>query len=344
MRTFLYATLAIALTGYFLVSGACAQPKDFYAGKTITMVVSTGVGGEYDRNLRLLQRHIGKYILGNPTILVINQVGAGGLLAINHAANMAPKDGTWLVLVMNGLLLFEATGMSGMHASLANFKWIGNFSQAAAVTVVTKKSGIRSIEDAKIREVIIGSTGAGSLSAMLPAAYNALIGTKFRMVQGYDGASSMNLAMRKGELDGRSGGTWPSYLVDFPEASKEDFIIPLTQVGEIKDLNLPNAPLLTELVGVDPMKRSVAQFISKALTQNRSLAGPDGIPDDRLAILREAFARTMVDPTFVLEAARSNMELSPAPGVAVGNTVSEVLATSKEVREYAKFVMGSDIK
>ncbi len=327
-----------ALAGVIAAMGAFSTPvqaQDFYAGKTITMSTHGGVGGEYDAYLRLLQRFIGKYIPGNPSIQVINQVGAGGLLAINHAAKLAPQDGTHLVMAANGLLLFQAIGAPGLQESLGKFKWIGNFSAANGITVVRAETGIKSIEDARQRSYNIGSSGAGSISALLPMAHNALAGTKFKVVQGYEGAAKMNLAMRAGELDGRSGSTWPAFLTDFPEA-KDGWLVPLSQAGEVRDSRLPNVPLLVEIVGDDPEKKAAARLVSLALNQNRSFAAPPGVPDDRVALLRTAFEKALVDPEFVAGANMHGLDITWRKGSDVEKTVREVLNQPKDVVDMTK--------
>lgn len=320
-----------------------ASADDFYTGKTITISTHGGVGGEYDGYLRLLQHFLGKYIPGNPTIVVINQVGAGGLLGVNYAAKIAPQDGTHLVMVANGLLLFQAVGLPGLQASLGDFKWIGNFSASNSITVVWKTAGVGTIEEARHKEVIIGSSGAGSISALLPAAHNALAGTKFKVLLGYEGSAKMNLAIRSGELQGRSGSTWPAFLTDFPEA-KDGMLIPISQAGEVRDPRLPDVPLLTEIVGNDPKKRAAAQLVSLSLTQNRSVAAPPGVPDDRVALLRTAFDTVMHDPEFLSVAERSGLDIEPTTGQAVQETVREVLGMPKDVVETTRSALAVDAK
>lgn len=320
-----------------------ATANDFYAGKTITISTHGGVGGEYDGYLRLLQRFFGKYIPGNPKIVVVNQVGAGGLLAVNYAAKIAPQDGTHLVMVANGLLLFQAIGRPGLEVSLGDLKWIGNFDASNGVTVVWHTAGVRTIEEARRKAVIIGSSGAGSISALLPAAYNALAGTKFKVVLGYEGSAKMNLAIRRGEIQGRSGSTWSSFLTDFPEI-KDGLLIPLSQVGTVRDPRLPNVPLLTELVGKNPQKLAAAELVSLSLTQNRSVAAPPGVPDDRVALLRTAFGKVMHDPDFLAAAHRSGLEIEPTTGQAVQETVRKVLGMPKDVIEMTRKALAIDRK
>jgi tripartite-type tricarboxylate transporter receptor subunit TctC len=333
--------VAAAASGAVLPRGALAD--DFYAGKTITISTHGGVGGEYDGYLRLLQRFLGKYIPGNPNIVVINQVGAGGLLAINYAAKIAPQDGTHLVMAANGLLLFQAVGMPGLQVSLGDFKWIGNFSASNSITVVWHTAGVRTIEEARQKEVIIGSSGAGSISALLPAAHNALAGTKFKVLLGYEGAAKMNIAIRQGELQGRSGSTWSAYLTDFPEI-KEGLLIPLSQAGTVRDPRLPDVPLLTEIVGNDPNKQAAAELVSLSLTQNRSVAAPPGVPDDRVELLRTAFDKVMHDRQFLAEAQLSGLDIEPTTGAAVQQTVREVLSMPKDVIETTRAALNINAK
>jgi tripartite-type tricarboxylate transporter receptor subunit TctC len=316
-------------------STAESKAENFYAGKTITISTHSAPGGQYDSYLRLLAQFMGKYIPGAPSVMVYNEPGAGGLLAVNHAANSAPQDGTFLTMVANGLLLFQGIGQPGLSTSLGAFKWLGNFSASNSVTVVWKTSGVKTIEDAEKRQVIIGSSGAGSISALLPAAYNALVGTKFKVVLGYDGAAQMNLAMRRGEIQGRSGSIWRDFETDFPKESADGALIPIGQAGQKRDKDLPDVPLLTELVAGDPQKEAVARFVSEALTQNRSVAAPPGAPDDRVRLLRAAFDHVMADPQFRAAAKREGLDLNPTTGAEVQETVADVLDTPQKIRDLA---------
>jgi tripartite-type tricarboxylate transporter receptor subunit TctC len=315
---------------------SASRADDFFAGKTITVSTHSASGGQYDRYLRTLQRFFGKYVPGNPSIVVFNQVGAGGLLAVNHAAQNAPRDGTFLTLVANGLLLFQGIGQPGLRASLGDFKWVGNFSASNGVTVAWATAGVRDIADARKKELVIGSSGAGSVSALLPAAHNALAGTRFTVVQGYEGAAAMNLAIRRGELQGRSGSTWSDFISDFPRETADGTLIPLTQTGQARESRLPNVPLLSEVVGDDPNKIAAARFVGDALTQNRSLAAPPGTPDATIAILRAAFERTIADPEFQAAAELGGLELSPTTGETVEKAVRAVVDAPASVRDTAR--------
>src|SRR4051794_23566660 len=174
--------------------GRGASAQEFFAGKTISLSTHSTTGAGYDTYLRLLARHMGKHIPGPPGFVVLNQPGAGGLTAVNYAARIAPQDGTFLTLVSQGLLVVEATGGRGLQASLGSFKWLGNRTQSNNDTVTWGRSNVRTLEDAKRREVTVGATGAGSAHQVGPQLYNALLGTRFKSIQGYGGSGQVNLA------------------------------------------------------------------------------------------------------------------------------------------------------
>jgi tripartite-type tricarboxylate transporter receptor subunit TctC len=324
------ARSALALTAILLVQSPVAA-EDFYAGKTISMSTHTGPGGGYDTYLRLLARHMGRHIPGRPTIVVVNQPGAGGLLALNHAGRVAPQDGTFLTLVSQGLLVHEATGQPGLQVSLTDFKWFGNLSQSNIVTVTWHASGVRSLADAKARDVTVGSTGVGSISVQIPNLLNALFGTRFKIIYGYKGGAEMNFAMARGELDGRGANTWASYKASAPNDVRDGNYNVLVQIGLRKDADLPDVPLLNDLVKGDAQRALIAQFMSLALAVTRPVAAPPGVPDDRVAILRRAFDATMKDTMFLADADRTGCEIDPMTGEEVQQAVSEIMATPKAV-------------
>lgn len=312
-----------------------AHAEDHFAGKTIVITTHSAPGGQYDAYSRVLARFYGKYIPGNPAMQVLNRVGAGGLLAVNNAAT-GPRDGTLLTLVANGLVLFQGLSMPGLRAALEDFNWIGNFNASNGVTVVMADAGVKTVAEARLKEVIIGSSGAGSISALLPAAHNAFAGTKFRVVQGYEGAAHMNLSMRRGEIQGRSGAPWLELQSDFPEESRNGRLIPLSQIGSIRDPLLPDVPLLTEIAVGDERNLAGARFVTDSLTQTRSLAAPPGVPADVVATLRTAFQQVLRDTEFVSQVHQAGLELNPTTGEHVQATIASVLKSPTALRDYVK--------
>ncbi len=308
-----------------------ARAQDAYAGKTLTLSTHTGPGGGYDTLIRLYSRHVARHLPGKPSVVVVNQPGAGGLTAFNHAGKVAPQDGTFITLVGQGLMVHEPTGQPGMQLSLAAFKWLGNFSQAPNVTVVWSSSKARTLDDARRMEVVLGSTGAGSPDAQIPTVYNALLGTKFKVVFGYEGGGALNLAMERGEIEGRGTNTWGSYKATLPGPMAAGKLVPLIQIGLKKDRDLPDAPLFLDVVKGDAEREAVARFLSLTTAVSRPLAAPPGAPEDRVALLRRAFDATMKDAEFLAEAERLSVDIDPMTGAEVQEAVRQILATPKDV-------------
>lgn len=327
IRIIRLVTAALAMSGCM----SAARAQDFYAGKTITLSTHTGPGGGYDTLLRLFSRHLAKHVPGTPSIVVVNQPGAGGLTAFNHAGKVAPQDGTFLTLVGQGLMVHEPTGQPGMQLSLADFKWLGNFSQAPNVTAVWHTSKVHSLADAKRREVVLGSTGASSPDAQIPKVYNALLGTKFKVVFGYEGGGALNLAMERGEIEGRGTNTWGSYKATLPKPVAQHELVPVIQIGLKKDPDLPEVPLFLDEVKGDARKEPVARFLSLTTAISRPLAAPPGVPKERVALLRKAFDETVADPEFLAEARRLSVEIDPMTGDEVQQAVKQILSTPKDV-------------
>jgi len=324
------ARVGVAVAAMAILT-AGARSDDFFAGKTITMMAHTAPGGGYDTYLRLLSRHMGRYIPGNPALIVTNKPGAGGLTAFNYAGSIAPRDGTFMTLVQQALLLHQPMGAPGMQVSLNALNWIGNLSQSNNLLVTWYTSPVKTIEDAKRRETSIGASGAGSTAAQLPAVLNALLGTRFKVVLGYDGGTSIQLAMQRGEMEGRGANTWASYKATTPNEVRERKYHYLVQVGLRKEPDLPDVPLLTDLVKGDTGKEQAARFLSLALSISRPLAAPPAVPAERVALLRRAFDATMKDKDFLAEAQKLGAETDPMDGEQVQAAIAEILSTPKDV-------------
>lgn len=198
--------LAVAVTAMtFARTPAAADPvADFYRGKTISMVIGVSVGGDYDIRARLLARHMGKHIPGEPTILPRNMPGAGGVTAANWLARVAPTDGTVILMITQNMPVSQAIHATGVEFDVRRFNWIGNTSDSPNVINSWYTTGVRTIKDAMERELVLGATGRGTGTYYYPASLNALVGTKFKIVAGYPGGNEMNLAMERGEIGGRA--------------------------------------------------------------------------------------------------------------------------------------------
>jgi tripartite-type tricarboxylate transporter receptor subunit TctC len=322
---------------------AVARPagaEDFFAGKTITISTYGAPGDSYDVYMRLLSRYYGRHIPGNPRFVAVNQTGAGGLVAINHAAMTAPQDGTFITVASQGLLIFEATGQRGLSTSIGNFKWLGSFTQSNNVTVTWHTSSAKTLQDAIAREVVVGASGAAGGSVIGPAIYNAVLGTKFKVVYGYQGGAYIDLAMKRGEVDGRGNNTWAGYKATMPNEVRDGMLNVLIQTGLKKDRDLPNVPLFLDLAKGDPKREPIAKFMSQAVAIARPVAAPPGVPDDRIELLRRAFDETMRDPAFLAEAGKLNLEIDPLTGKQVQDIVTQVLATPKPIINQIQSTLG----
>ena len=334
-KNLLYVAVAVAIIG--TVSPAAAD--DFFAGKRITITHFGGAGNTYDAYSRLLTRHLGRYIPGNPSFVVVSQPGAGGLTQVNYAARIAPQDGTLISMISDGMVMYEASGRPGVQESLGKFKWLGALSKSNQVTITWHTSNIRTLEDAKKREVRLGGSGVAAMSTVLPQLYNSLVGTRFVTVQGYKGAPDQNLALERGELDGRGVASWTSYKNMMPQEIRDGKVHVIVQVGLEREPDLPNAPLLIELAGTDPQNIAVTTFVSKALMLTRTVVAPPGVPDDRVAILRKALADVVNDKAFLAEVDKLVLDIGFRPGAEVQALVADVLASPKDVVERMKIMM-----
>jgi tripartite-type tricarboxylate transporter receptor subunit TctC len=279
---------SLALTGLILAGigvatgSAQADPvADFYHGKTLSLIIGTSSGNDYDFRGRLLARHMARHIPGEPTIVPQNMPGAGGIKAANYLASIAPHDGTTLHMIMSNMMSSEAIGAQGVQFDTRKFFWVGNTSSTPNVTVSWYKSGVTSIEQVKSRQLIVGAPG-GTVGVIYATAMNGLLGTKFKIVTGYPGGNEVNLALERGEIDGRASNSWASWKTTHPDWVKDHKIIVLVQVGLKRAPDLPDVPLLSELAG-NEMDRQVLTFLSADTAIARALVTtpdtrPCGIP------------------------------------------------------------------
>lgn len=308
---------------------------DFYAGagREMKMVIRSEPGSGYDQLSRLLARHIARNIPGTPNIVPVNMPGGGGITAANYLANVAPKDGSVVSIVGQGLVADQALGLSPqLKVDLDRFNWIGNLQSSNQILIVWHTSPTKTLEEAKIRETSIGTTGAGSASTHYPAFYNKVLNTKFKLIFGYTGGPTINMAMERGEVEGRGTNTYASYLATTPHFIERNLIRPLVQIGIRKDPNMPDVPLLLDQ-NIAPENQAAVAFMSKAATMGRPFATTPGVPAERVSALRRAFDKTMQDPAFIAEAAKLKEEVDPMKGEELAQLVHEILQAGPAVRQ-----------
>jgi tripartite-type tricarboxylate transporter receptor subunit TctC len=334
---------SILLTAIILAApagAAAADPvADFYSGKQIRFIIRSGTGGSYDSYSRLLGRHIGRHIPGNPSVVPVNMPGGGGIRAANYIGKVAPPDGTILTIVSQGLPTDQALGLNtSFQADLRDFNWIGNLSSSNQVLVTWHTSPTKTLDELMRRETVIGSSGAGSVSVQMPAVLNNVVGTRIKIVFGYPDGKDINLAMERGEVEGRATNPWASYKSTDPQYVEKKWIIPIIQVGMQKEDDLPDVPLLRDL-GKTPADKAVLDFMSNAVAVGRPIATTPGVPAERIAALRKAFDETLRDPEFIREAKTQRAEIQPMTGEQLARVVGNVISTPADIRERVKIAI-----
>ena len=293
---------------------ASADPvEDFYHGKTLDLIIPSSPGGDYDIRGRMIARYMGRYIPGHPNIVARNMPAGVGIQAANHMAKVAPQDGTVLHIIFQSMPSYQAMGGQAVEFDVRKFGWIGNTTDSPNVVNSWYTTGIKTIQDVMRKELVVGAPGTGTTSYIYPAAMNALVGTKFKIVSGYPGGNDVNLAMEKGEVGGRGSNSWASWKSGHPEWIADKKIFILVQVGLKRAADLPDVPLMSELAKNDA-DRQVLTFMSSDMGISRALVTTPGVPPERLAALRQAFAEMMKDPEFLAEAQKTQMDISPSTG------------------------------
>jgi tripartite-type tricarboxylate transporter receptor subunit TctC len=331
-----------------LIISATAHPAyadpiaDFYRGKQLSLVIGTSAGNDYDFRGRLIARHMGRHIPGEPTIVPRNMPGAGGVNAANWLASIAPRDGTTLHMIMTNMMGAQAVGTHGVQFDTRKFFWLGNTTSSPNVTNSWHTTGVTKIDQVKSREFILGAP-AGTAGVAYGTVMNALAGTKFKIVTGYPGGNEVNLAMERGEVEGRGSNSWASWKSTKPEWLAQKKIIMLVQVGLKRDPELPDVPLLLELVSND-LDRKVMTFMSAETAISRALITTADVPPERLEALRRAFDATMKDPQFLAEAEKAKMDIGAMTGEESQKIADSIVNTPPVVIARAKVVLGDLLK
>ena len=312
---------------------------DFYKGKQVSLIVSTGAGGTYDTIARQMSRYMPKHLPGEPTIVVKQMPGAGHMLATNFMFETAPKDGSHIATVGNTIPLHQALGGKGARYQANKFNWLGTTGISNLMTVAWAAAGVKSIEDVMTREVTAGSTGAGSGTSLYPTVMNKVLGTKFKIVAGYQRATEIDLAMERGEMDVRSGFSYGSLATEHPEWLRDKKVVMLVQVGGTREPDFPDVPLMSELAKTDE-QRQILTLISSTVALGRPYLTTPGVPADRLAALRKAFMDTLADPAFLAEAKKLNFDLRPADAAVVTKIVDDVVNSPPDIIAKTKDLVG----
>lgn len=316
----------------FLAHAAGAQTAEsFYRGKTIRFVVSSAPGGGFDLVTRLIARHLSKHVPGQPNTMVVNLPGAGGVLANNYVYNVAKPDGLTMGFYNAGLLHLDLIGTPAVEFDSRKFQWIGSAGSDVVICIARRDSGFKTLSDliGSPKPLVVGSSGRGSNASVYPRAINAVLGTNFKIVEGYPAAAQVRAAIDRSEVDGQCV-FWNAIRGTRPDWVAKGFVNVLLQAGLDKHPDFPQVPWLMELA-TKPDDRA---FLETLITPSR-MAWPftvsPGVPGDRVKLLRDGFMKTMKDPAFLNEAERAQQQIRPISGEEVQKLVDKVFASPPAV-------------
>ena len=338
VRAGMAALMGAALAG--LITGA--QAADFYAGKQINMLVGSGTGGGYDAYARLFARYLPKHIPGNPGVIVQNVPAAGSLVAMNTLANSAPRDGLTIGAVQTHIGVEPLMGVTGPTSNAKydarQMNWLFSASKEVPVVVAWHTAPIKSFKDLTTREMLVGSSGVATSDGVYPRVMNALLDTKFKIIDGYKDNPQLLMATEIGEIMGRAGWFVSSLLSTQSSEVEQGKQKVIVQVALEKHPKFPDVPLVAEFLK-DPVKLEQLRFALSWLPMGRPFVAPPGVPPERLKILRDAFESASRDPELLAEAARMNLEISPLTGEQVQALIAQLYATPESVIEKVRNIM-----
>ncbi|HLH97306.1 MAG TPA: hypothetical protein VKW08_19515 [Xanthobacteraceae bacterium] len=332
------AALAVMLSA-ISPAPAADDGHDFYRGKTITVIVGFGAGGGYDIYARLLAHHLGNHIPGQPNVVVQNMEGAGSVRAANYVYSVAPKDGTVIAAVNQNMPMYQMLGGAGAQFNAAAMNWLGSMAYSNGTLYTWAKSGIATLEDVKAHEVVLGGVGTTSDSYIYPTLLNGLLGTRFKVINGYAGTKEIHLAMERGEVMGRGGNTWASLMSSSQDWIEQKQVNILVQIGFKTEPEIPSVPLLIDLVKT-PEEKQIATVVTlpTALGYTDWLA-PE-VPPARMQLLRAAYDATMQDKAFREEAQQHAMLIRPQTGAEIEALIAKAASVPKPVLDRTAQLLG----
>lgn len=334
---------AIGATALCVTLGAgvahAQAPADFYRGKTVTVIVGYGPGGGYDIYSRLLARHLGNHIPGGPNVIVQNMPGAAGVVASNNIYVASPKDGTVIAAVDQNIPMFQLLGGKGVKYDATRFAWLGSMAASNGIAMAWAGTGINALDDAKAREVSMGTTGANDDAYIYARTLNALLGTRFRTIQGYAGTSNVNMALEKGEVEAMGRSAYYGFASQRPDWLRDKKVNILVQFGFEKQPEISSVPLLLDLVSGTEAKQ-IASLVSMPTGIGYSHWLAPEVPADRIAALRAAYQATLADATLLDEAKQRGIEIKPKTPEQIGQLVKAAADTPADVRDKTVKILG----
>jgi tripartite-type tricarboxylate transporter receptor subunit TctC len=329
--------LGLALCLVFIpASHAAAEDaaERFYKGQTIHSVVPFGPGGGYATYSQIMARHLGRFIPGNPQIVLQFRPGAGGIVASNYLYNAAPRDGSVMAMVSDGVALASVIDADKAKYNVNEFIWLGAIERVNNVLALRADTGVREAADMLKTEVIVGSSGAGSPTGLMPALLRWLQPFKIKTIEGFSGINPIFLAIERNEVAGATI-SWTIFKSLRREWFDKGFMVPVVQFGSVKEKDLPNVPLALDLART-PQQKAVARFMASNVDVGRSFIVPPGVPAERVRALRTAFDEMVKDPAFIEEITKAGFDLSPATGSEIQEAVAQATKLNEELAKIVR--------
>ena len=322
---------AVLFTAAFFLSGAAQADavSDFYKGRSVEIVVGAGAGGGYDANGRLIARHLGRFIPGNPNVVVTNMPGGGGITATNVLYNVSSKEGLVLGTFSNSMLTEPLLGTEAIKFDPSKFSWIGSVSREDGVCVTSAASGVKTWADVLSKEVLAGTTAPGTTTYLYPTLLNRMFGAKFKLITGYPDGSSIILALDRGEISAVCQ-TYSSLNIAHPDWLPQKKVFAVVSMGLGRNPELADIPSIIEIARTDG-ERQMLKIVLAPTVAGRPLTAPPNVPAERIAALRAAFDAMVKDEGFLADAKKSRIEVQPTSGPEIDKLVQEIFATPKDV-------------
>jgi tripartite-type tricarboxylate transporter receptor subunit TctC len=336
---------SIVLLGLAAIGGVapCGNAEaqsvgEFYRGKTVSIIVSYTPGGGYDNYSRLLARHLGKHIPGNPTVIVQNMPGGAGITASNHVYAVAPKDGTVIAAVDQNIPMLQLLGGKGVQYDMTKVHWLGNLASSNGIAMTWHATPYKTIDDARAAEITMGATGSSDDAWVYAKTMNALLGTKFKLIRGYAGTSAVNLAIESGEVQAMGRATYYGFASQKPDWIRDKKVNIIVQLGFGRQRELPEVPLLTDLVKGDEDKQ-IVELISLPTSIGYSHWLAPEVPAARVSALRDAYVAALKDEALLAEAKKLNLEIVPKTAAQLQALIQQTSATPQPIREKAATIL-----
>ncbi len=335
-------SIALAAAGIAALAAQSVAAADFYAGKQMKITIGFGFGGTYGKYSRLFADHLAKHIPGNPTIVVESRPGAGGIKAMNYAGSVMRNDGLNMFVPLDSGVLAQLIFADKVKYDMSKFISLGSANQTNVIVVLRSDTGITKWDQLKTKEVIMGSTGRGSTGFLIPKFVNAMLGTKMKVISGYKGSSKTGLAVEQGEVNG-AAFNWLFWKSKYDRWFKGDspHARAILQVGHFNDPDLPNVPMLKNLVSAE--HKPIVNFIGALGLIGRGLAVPAGTSMDKVKILRTAFNNMVADPVFVADTKKRKLRVIAATGEEIDKAIRDSVNGAKPaiVAAARKMIIGN---